>query len=506
MIMLTIQADRQKVGCGLQEIKVATSLAARQCVPGSSQVTNASSAYLSVLNISATDACRELSGSFPLACAYRYFNQISFGWGNKAPYHLIVAMIFAVSSNLLSVRTALAQGELNRKTALSLPTTVRELPDEKDGQPWRGLSFRLVVPTEVLLPSEGRRRAYLRSAQASRQGAEQLKEVGTNEAIHMAIAKYQEALRLWRVLQDEEEQAHILTGLASSYEVLGDWQQSLKFYGEASALLRSRGNRRQEINLLIKIGQLQAASGDRQAATRFYQQAMLLLRYVGLTQSSLDTKSESATIAEVGRIYDELGEKQLARNHYLSALDLKTRAKDVRGQASILSDLCSVWVSLNQLDKARTCYQQVLALRHTLQEGRGEATALNNLAGVYALIGERQQSLSYYQQALLRRGVFGDQRGEVITLSNMALVYEALGDMSKAINSYDATLLLHRALGNRQGELETLIHLGSLYKAEGNYPQALESYRQAFPQFWGLYLPILPMTIHKAPARELISR
>ncbi|MDJ0504957.1 MAG: tetratricopeptide repeat protein, partial [Nostocales cyanobacterium LE14-WE12] len=96
-----------------------------------------------------------------------------------------------------------------------------------------------------------------------------------------------------------------------------------------------------------------SAESLRQAIQK-WQEARLLYRAVG------DRRVEAITLTGIGRVYDDLGEKQKALDYYNQALPI-VRAVGNRGV---------------------------------------EATTLNNIGAVYDALGEKQKALDFYNQAL----------------------------------------------------------------------------------------------------------
>ena len=137
-----------------------------------------------------------------------------------------------------------------------------------------------------------------------------------------------------------------------------------------------------------------SAESLRQAIQK-WQEARLLYRAVG------DRGGEAITLNNIGRVYDDLGEKQ----------------------------------------KALDFYNQALPIRRAVGDRGGEATTLNNIGAVYDALGEKQKALDYYNQALPIRRAVGDRGGEAITLNNIGILYrdtkkplEAIKNLEQSVN------------------------------------------------------------------------
>jgi CHAT domain-containing protein len=137
-----------------------------------------------------------------------------------------------------------------------------------------------------------------------------------------------------------------------------------------------------------------SAESLRQAIQK-WQEARLLYRAVG------DRGGEAITLNNIGRVYDDLGEKQ----------------------------------------KALDFYNQALPIRRAVGDRGGEAITLNNIGLVYDALGEKQKALDYYNQALPIVRAVGDRGGEATTLNNIGILYrdtkkplEAIKNLEQSVN------------------------------------------------------------------------
>ena len=141
-----------------------------------------------------------------------------------------------------------------------------------------------------------------------------------------------------------------------------------------------------------------------------------------------DRGNEAATLSNIGRVYDGLGDRQRALDYYQQALPIRREVGDRAGEATTLNNIGHVYDGLGDRQRALDYYQQALPIRREVGDRAGEATTLNNIGHVYDGLGDRQRALDYYQQALPIRREVGDRAGEAATLNNIGRVYDGLGD------------------------------------------------------------------------------
>ncbi|NEP09760.1 MAG: tetratricopeptide repeat protein [Symploca sp. SIO2C1] len=251
--------------------------------------------------------------------------------------------------------------------------------------------------------------------------------------------------------------------------------QAIPKFEQAAILYRQAGDKDSEALSLLVLGRVYDDLGEKQKALEFYNQALPLYQAVG------DRGGEAITLNNLGGVYDDLGEKQKALEFYNQALPLYQAVGDRRGEATTLNNLGAVYNSLGEKQKALEFYNQALPLLRAVGDRGGEARTLSNIGLVYSDLGEKQKALEFYNQALPLRRVVGDRGGEATTLSNIGLVYSDLGEKQKALEFYNQALPLRRAVGDRGGEAVTLSNIGLVYSDLGENQKALEFYNQALP-------------------------
>ncbi|MGD1807801.1 tetratricopeptide repeat protein [Dapis sp. BLCC M126] len=314
-----------------------------------------------------------------------------------------------------------------------------------------------------------------KSAEAERlfnQGDELYKK-DTAESLKGAIAKWEEALLLFRKTGNLSREAHTLYNMGLVYYDLGEEQTALNYLEQALPLTRQVGYEAAEAVTLNNIGNVYHSLGEKQTALNYFEQALPLSRQVGY--------GEAGILNNMGNVYHDLGEKQKALNYYQQALPLRRQVGDRRGEAGTLNNMGGVYDSLGEKQKALNYYQQALPLRRQVGDRRGEAITLNDMGYVYGSVGENQKALNYLNQALPLRRQVGDRRGEAVTLNNIGTVYNNLGEKEKALNYYQQALPLRRQVGNRRGEAITLNNIGLVYRSLGEKQKALNYFEQALP-------------------------
>jgi CHAT domain-containing protein/Tfp pilus assembly protein PilF len=257
-------------------------------------------------------------------------------------------------------------------------------------------------------------------------------------------------------------------------------EKSIAWFEKVLEMTRSLKLKEEQALSLLSLGRVYDDLGEKQKALEFYNQALTLRRAIGDSPEERlrQRGGEATTLNNIGRVYSALGEKQKALEFYNQALPLYHGMSDWEGEATTLNNIGRVYDDLGEKQKALEFYNQALPLRRAVGDQGGEAVTLNNIGGIYEDLGEKQKALEFYNQALILRHAVGDRGGEAATLNNIARFYDALGEKQKALEFYNRALPLVRAVGNRVGEATTLNNIGFLIKSQ--QPQvAIAFYKQS---------------------------
>ncbi|HCA96544.1 MAG TPA: hypothetical protein DEP38_18550, partial [Cyanobacteria bacterium UBA9226] len=252
-------------------------------------------------------------------------------------------------------------------------------------------------------------------------------------------------------------------------------RQAISKFEQAVILYRQAGDKGSEALSLLLLGRVHEDLGEKQKALEYYNQALPLIRAVG------DREREATTLNNIGSVYDSLGEKQKALEYYNQALPLSRALGDRYGEAATLNNIGVVYDSLGEKQKALDYYNQTLPLIRAVGDRRGEASTLTGIGLVYDSLGEKQQALDYYNQALPLIRAVGDKGVEARILNNIALVYGSMGEKQQALDYLKQALPLSRAVGDREMEAKILTGIGVVYYLLGEKQQALDNYNQALP-------------------------
>jgi len=287
-------------------------------------------------------------------------------------------------------------------------------------------------PTEADLQRVKAETAYLEG--------KKLRKIGTETSSKDAVAKFTEALGLWRLLGDRYSEAWTLY-------VLGD------------------------TNHLAR-GRLDPARDNLTAALDFMNQALAIFRELN------DLVGQAMVNNDTGAAIRDLDNPRNALPYYDRALELYERTNDEWGKAQIQNNIGIAFARLGEFREALSHFEQTLLMWQAVHDRNMEANAYNNIGGALESLGNATQALTKYQQALNIWQEIGSDR-LASAYNNVASVNHGFGDIQTALDNYEHALALHREKKNAAGEANVLNNIGMADADMGDTERALEYFQQS---------------------------
>ncbi|HEX8091359.1 MAG TPA: tetratricopeptide repeat protein, partial [Blastocatellia bacterium] len=209
-----------------------------------------------------------------------------------------------------------------------------------------------------------------------------------------ALTKYEQALLLWRELNDRQAEADALTNIADTNSLLNRNDEALKYFDLGVPLLRALNDGNQLVYVVSRKGSIYHVFGEKGKAIEAFNEAVAIARAIG------DRTAEARSLSNLGTVYFHLGEAQRALYLFEQALALQQAEKDRRGQAITLNNIAKSQDSLGNKQSALDYFNQALLLHQETGSQTGQAAAYNNMGSVYYDLGEMEKALDYCTKAL----------------------------------------------------------------------------------------------------------
>lgn len=259
------------------------------------------------------------------------------------------------------------------------------------------------------------------------------RQLGDNER---AVADCGNSMRAMRGLGDAYGEAVAQTGRAWAYLYLGETERALTDYTTSLAARRSLGDRQGETLDLYGIGWCHALRGEHEIALDYFHRSIQLL--------DTNSRARAVRLAAIGEILRRMNRHDEAIMRLTESLRLARATDDARGSvAETLLSLGWCHIALDQLAQAKECFVESLALRRTIGDRTGEAVTLLGLAHAERAQGNLYNARLHIEAALtIIESLRAQLTRQPLRLSFFALAqdyYEFHVDLLMQMHRLDAT-------------------------------------------------------------------
>jgi CHAT domain-containing protein len=347
------------------------------------------------------------------------------------------------------------------------------------------------------------------------------------------VKKYEQAIDLWRSIQDSNAEAQTLLQLGGTYRTLQMREEAKASYRKAIEIWHSVANPRGEAYARLNLGNVIRAydsakdalkeldesqksfeqSGDKRGeAACLYSQAYAHMS-IGQTPEAIDKlitaleirKTQSDNLGIIN-VLNMLADANRIMGNFETSLGLYAQATEVlKGleypllEANILNGTVLVYNDWGDWQRARDGYVSTLSsfesllgtnglnactLKSTPQSAelcRSAANVLDNLAEAYNSLGNTDEAFRELAKSLLIRDTLSEPYGQGSTRFHVGYTHFLAGDLTNALNYYNAALPYQQKAGDDKGVALTYTYLGMAYVALKQPAKALDLYRQALP-------------------------
>jgi CHAT domain-containing protein len=330
---------------------------------------------------------------------------------------------------------------------------------------------RYEVRIETLRPATEQDK--IRLAAESAEGAALREKNNAPEKWRLAIAKFEEALALWRKLGDRQGELRMLARLGREYINIGEPPQALSYYQEALPLARSSSDRDQEANLLLSTGNAYLHQNESQKAIEAYNQARQAFASLSRQDKAADATSS------IGLVYQSLGDARRSLEYFEQARQMYSSVRLASRQCGMLNNSGAAYNIMGQFQQARESFNRAIAIARERRLTGCEGSARRHLGFVYINLGDRQKALESFNDGLKLCRAAGKRICEASALKGIGALNRSLGNHEKALDFLGQALNKFRAYGERNREAATLYQMAQANQALGRFGEARGQAEQA---------------------------
>lgn len=304
---------------------------------------------------------------------------------------------------------------------------------------------------------------------------------GSNLKIFKIAAKV--LYRLWweeeRATEEQVLEIHRLGLLGREGEIAAEITNQLTNYWikisrfrEAVKLCKLTLDITEDYRVLHNLARLETQLGDMEVAKQHYQQALQLYPLK-------EEKEKGAIIHNLANIYSRQGNFQQAISLYQKSLKLYKSLGIVEGIAGTLHQLAGIYTQQGKIDDAIALYQESLQLAEISGDMHNKAATLHCLGNIYMQQGNFDQAIFLYEESFELKECIGDLQGKAVTLHCLGLIFAQQRKIDKAIPLLQQSLGINEYVGDIQGQAANLHFLAVIYTQANDLEQAISLYQQS---------------------------
>jgi tetratricopeptide (TPR) repeat protein len=194
---------------------------------------------------------------------------------------------------------------------------------------------------------------------------------------------------------------------------------------------------------------------------------------------ALELVPEASAYYGLGTVYQQRGERDLARESWQKALEIFRAARDLAGEAASLQNLAGIDMEERKDDSSLEKLERVVEIQEMLSDSQGRAATLGQMASLSLRQGELDLARQRLSSASEILGQSGDRPGRSTVLFNLASIDLERGELDLARQEFIESLAIKRELGDRKGQAAVQHGIGSLESRAGDKEGASRSFQEA---------------------------
>ncbi len=256
----------------------------------------------------------------------------------------------------------------------------------------------------------------------------ELSENDRRETNREALARFREALPLWRQAGDRFGEARSRHWVGVLLSNLLEHQEAVATFEATLATWTELGREDFVAETLYRLGNVQADLGRYDVALELFAGAEELWRRLG------DLERLGFTLNNQAWVFSRLTRFQGAIDNYRQAAAIFRQLGLRRREAAMLENLGATYLRVGESEElASERFAEALAVYEELDSPGDEATALNSLGWVHKIQGQAARSIPYFERALAIAEDLGDLGNQALFLDNLGRAYLDLGEARTAL-------------------------------------------------------------------------
>ena len=246
----------------------------------------------------------------------------------------------------------------------------------------------------------------------------------------------------------------------------GEFHMAITKFDDALRLAGARGDARARLECLMNLGILYWDTGQVKDSDEIYRKALLLSQKLGLK----DRKAQCGAYIKIYEFYVRGKEACSAGAHHLSiaqfnsAIELARKINSPEHELKCLRQMSLNYHKLEKFVQFCRLNKAGLEIAKRLNHKKEQGRCLNNIGIYFYAIEYYSRALIYFDEALsITHETFDNKFDLSACLNNIGLVYRELGSYEKASPQFEEALAIDRDLNDKEGMCIDLNNLGTVF-------------------------------------------
>jgi CHAT domain-containing protein/tetratricopeptide (TPR) repeat protein len=290
-----------------------------------------------------------------------------------------------------------------------------------------------------------------------------------NDTDHvLALQTAQQALAIWQSLGDNAGIAEAFAQIGRCYMAQSELTEATRSYENALQLWRDLNNIQEQARALLMLGYIEDRKGE------WSNSISLLTQAESVIEGTDDLVDMGRIAAGFADIFSQNGMHENALAHFQRALDYFHQASYATGAAWIAWSMGCTYYLMENYPEALNQLRQALTVL-----GPDSPDCNEYLGRVYVATGDRATGLRYLQSALDRYTRATNPREAARVQALIGQIYQQQGRLEPARRNYQVALQAFHRLSDPLNQAAVYYALGSLELKQGRLDKAEEYLRQS---------------------------
>jgi predicted ATPase len=308
-----------------------------------------------------------------------------------------------------------------------------------------------------------------------------------------ALYYYSQALELLNkdlikeTFQNETEyistKKDILEKLGNTFNILGEWDQAIKYYQERINLGDDLVDRSSILKLFCRIGNIYVSRSNWAHAIENLENGLKI---------GTEIKDEEG-LAEVyyflGAVNERRGEIDSALKYYGLCMGNAVNVGDSLLIANAYLGLGRLYAQQGHFEESVNQMKKSIGILEEADNLNELSKAYINLGTTYFYGDDIEPSVEYYEKGLKLANKVGNLRLEAYGLSNLGGSYIKLNKLTNALERLEDALRIFKKLDEKQMISDIYTHYGCIYKLQQNWDKSIEYFNKSIELIKNLNMP-----------------